>query len=248
MWIIPLPLYVHVTKKKKYYLNLNIYRNSHFHVLNKAKVLFQEEVSPLLKDIPKLEHCYLEYTYFPGSGKARDISNILSIVDKFFSDVLVANSIIDDDNYNIISGVHYLFGKVDKDNPRVEVRISPHPFEQRDMKITTKSTTVVQLSNQDLESALRAYLAQFVTVEKDAAVTVSQTKDGYEVRIEQDSEAAPEPKKASKKLEPAEAMAALKEAEKTSEEPKQEEKKEPGEEEAPKPTKSLFAGLKRPQN
>lgn len=123
MWTITLPLRVPISKKSDFILNLNEYRNSHFLVLNKAKVTFGEMVRPLLKDLPTMEQCSLEYTLFPATRRKCDVSNICSIVDKFFSDTLVDAGKITDDNYEIVLGAQYLFGCVDKGNPRVDVTI-----------------------------------------------------------------------------------------------------------------------------
>lgn len=123
MWTISLPLRVPISKKSDFILNLNDYRNAHFLVLNKAKVTFGERVRPLLKDLPAMDQCSLEYTLYPATRRKCDVSNICSIVDKFFSDTLVDAGKLIDDNYEVVLGVQYLFGSVDKSNPRVDVTI-----------------------------------------------------------------------------------------------------------------------------
>lgn len=125
MWTISLPLKIVVSKSTTFYLNLNEYRNANFHILNKAKVNFGGLIRPLLKDLPAMEACSLGYTLFPATKRKCDVSNICSIVDKFFSDTLVDAGKIPDDNYEIVLGVQYLFGAVDPKDPRVEVTIRP---------------------------------------------------------------------------------------------------------------------------
>lgn len=125
MWTIALPLSVPQSKTKVFQLNLNIYRNAHYQTLNKVKVNFQEQVAPLLKQLPALKQISLSYELYPESNRLCDVANICSVVDKFFSDSLVNLGYITDDNYKHVLGVQYLFGAVDKKNPRVEVTINP---------------------------------------------------------------------------------------------------------------------------
>jgi len=125
MWVIPLPLSVRQSKTKNFHLNLNVYRNTHYQTLNKVKVTFQNQVAPLLVQLPKLNQISLSYELYPPSKRLCDVANICSIVDKFFSDTLVNLEYIPDDNYEHVLGVQYLFGSVDVANPRVEVTINP---------------------------------------------------------------------------------------------------------------------------
>lgn len=123
--VINLPLKVQITKKKIRYfrINLNEYRNTHFQSLNKAKEVFLEVVRPQVEKLPLLGKIAITFTLFPGSKIECDTSNICSIADKFFCDALVECGKIEDDNYKFILGVQYLFGEIDKANPRVEARI-----------------------------------------------------------------------------------------------------------------------------
>jgi Holliday junction resolvase RusA-like endonuclease len=115
------------TKKSKYILNLNNFRNAHFRKNASAKIVYKEEVEKILPLLPKTivdSPLKFEYTLFPKTRRRTDISNPLSIIDKFTCDALVELGIIPDDNYNIIREVVYKFGEVDKDNPRAELNIS----------------------------------------------------------------------------------------------------------------------------
>lgn len=125
MWVLSLPLSVQQSKTKVFQLNLNIYRNAHYQTLNKVKTSFQEQVAPLLKNLPPLQQVSLSYELYPQSHRLCDVANICSVVDKFFSDALVNLGYIADDNYQHVLGVQYLFGSVDSKNPRVEVTINP---------------------------------------------------------------------------------------------------------------------------
>lgn len=149
---ISLPLRVALDSRNRshFTLNLNYYRNTHYFQLNKAKVLFKEQIANQIKNIPFIDECSIEYILFPGSKRECDISNILSIVDKFFCDAMTELGIWKDDNYHIVKQVTYSFGAVDKDNPRAEVIIRPF-FKDTNMKIS--------LVQDEIQTAIEQYLA-----------------------------------------------------------------------------------------
>lgn len=166
MWVIELPASIRVTKDKPFYLNLNVYRNAHYHTLNKAKTMFEQQVTPLLKILPKLINVELTYTLFTKTKQLSDVSNVCSIVDKFFCDSLVNLGYLPDDNYNHLSKVVYCFGGVDKDNPRVEVSINPiEIFKEDDMQIT--------LVEAEIKQAIKDYIHSQINI-----------KDGMEIIID----------------------------------------------------------------
>jgi Holliday junction resolvase RusA-like endonuclease len=136
-----LPLCVHFPrardKDKPFYLNLNIYRNAHFRVLNNAKILYKEQVygavleSGLRPNTFKLTPpLRMVYTLFAATKRDVDVANVLSVVDKFTSDALVELGFIEDDNYRIIREVVYRFGMIDRDRPRVELEIDEYQGEK----------------------------------------------------------------------------------------------------------------------
>jgi len=126
--LIKLPLFVPINKSgKKYYLNLNKYRNTHYQTLNKAKVVFKEIVQNDINKLPSLDVIEINYLLFTGTKRLCDISNICSIVDKFFSDALVECGKLEDDNYLFLPKVSFEFGSIDKDDPRVEAHIRIRP-------------------------------------------------------------------------------------------------------------------------
>jgi hypothetical protein len=113
---------------KKYYLNLNTYRNAHFMVLASMKREFRDMVSsmlvplmPELADIVAAGRLRLIYTIYPFQKS--DIANVASIVDKFFCDVLQEMNVIYNDDHHTIGEIIYRFGSVDRTNPRCEVKI-----------------------------------------------------------------------------------------------------------------------------
>jgi hypothetical protein len=225
MWTISLPLFVQVSRNKRFHLNLNPYRNAHHFILDKAKKEFYHLVKNKLQGIPRLDKCTLEYTLFPPTAQLCDTNNICCIVDKFFSDTLVTRGVIEDDNYNFVIDTRFKFGHIDRVNPRVDVVISspdhiplvpPEPLENKPMKIQTK--TVVLLSFLDVVEAFKAYLETKISLAPDANFTIGEEPDGgFRIEIEQassdPSEAKPKSRRKVDRMEPKEAMQALKDKE-----------------------------------
>lgn len=101
---------------KKIKLNLNVYRNLHYQVNNKAKIIFKNQ---LLVDYPELFHIKANrvnviYKIIRNNDHRFDVMNIISIVDKFFLDALVEIGCIPDDNYT-----HVFYDSI---------FVSPEPF------------------------------------------------------------------------------------------------------------------------
>jgi hypothetical protein len=134
--ILKLPLHIVLPRKKQariFVLNLNVYRNTHYIVLNQAKALYKEQVEQAYREWESQgENHYLFpdepyrfiYTVYPANNRAFDISNVCSIVDKFTCDALQELGVIKNDNHKYIPEVSYKIGKVDKNNPRMELEIT----------------------------------------------------------------------------------------------------------------------------
>ena len=110
------PIYVTIKSNKRFSLNLNVYRNAHHYILNDAKVEYARIMKSLLEGIPSCQKISIEYVLFLNTKRKTDTNNILSIVDKFFSDCLVSNNIIEDDNYEKIISTTFIFGGIDKNS------------------------------------------------------------------------------------------------------------------------------------
>jgi hypothetical protein len=129
--IIKLPLSVTLPRKTKadkvLYLNLNVYRNTHPHVLSDAKIAYAEIVAKAVPADFQVAQGPLSfhYTVFPGDGRAFDLSNVCSIIDKFVCDPLQDLGVILNDNYKTIRRVTYEFGAIDRADPRCELEIRP---------------------------------------------------------------------------------------------------------------------------
>jgi len=117
------PLSVPTSKSKKFILNLNQYRNTHFIVLNKAKHEYKEEIASQLEGLSFKPPIIVTYTLYPKTKRRTDLGNVLSIHQKFFEDALVESGCITDDDYHTIVQTLFKFGSVDPSNPRVEIKI-----------------------------------------------------------------------------------------------------------------------------
>lgn len=124
---ITLPLSVTLPRKTKadkvWILNINNYRNTHYLVLNAAKIAWKGVVNVTPGVHIGNPPYRFTYTVFPETNRKFDLANVLSIVQKFTDDCLIELKVIQDDNYKVIPVVVYLFGHVDKENPRVELEI-----------------------------------------------------------------------------------------------------------------------------
>jgi hypothetical protein len=127
-----LPLSVVLPRKTKadkvFTLNLNIYRNTHHHTLNQAKVEWKGVVFAAVSCTPLPSPPYqFNYTVYPANNRAFDLGNVLPIVQKFTDDALIELGVIPDDSYKVIKSINYRIGEVDKTNPRVELTIEAMP-------------------------------------------------------------------------------------------------------------------------
>lgn len=175
MWVISLPLSVRVSGKKTFTLNLNQYRNTHFRTLNTAKVNYEGLVRRLIrkKGLPKMSRVELEYTVYPGSHVQLDVSNVCSIVEKFFCDSLVSSKILPDDNYKHVLKSTYMYGHVDIKNPRVDVLI-------RSLDKVNKgiNTMKIILTNEEVLSALQEHIGNLVQISEDTDMSLELLEDG----------------------------------------------------------------------
>lgn len=117
----PLQIFV---GKRKFILNLNNYRNTHYRVLNNAKVTYKMYMKKQIEKLPKLQPpIQITYTVFKGDKRNCDIGNICSVHQKFFEDALVELGKLPDDNHNMIKRSIFEWGGIDKLNPAVMIMI-----------------------------------------------------------------------------------------------------------------------------
>lgn len=155
-------------------LNLNVFRNLHFYKLNYQKKAFQAYVKPLLSGLPSMEAVTLHYEVNPKGGSRLDTMNVGSIVDKFFSDALVENGIIPDDDYKHVVGNSFSFGSLHPLDPHVLVTIT----ETNRRKETPMR---ILLDQDEIQAALEAYVQ---TMGLQGASGVELTVNGDEVQAE----------------------------------------------------------------
>jgi hypothetical protein len=118
---IELPLYVQIGgKDKNWHLNLNVYRNSFYHQLSKAKLEYAKLISPtcttaILPVIPEGHHIAkmsVDYVIYPSTKRKFDLGNVASIVEKFFLDTLQKLELLKNDDYECVFRSTYNIGSV----------------------------------------------------------------------------------------------------------------------------------------
>ena len=114
-----------VVGKKKYNLNLNTYRNIHYRVNNFCKIAYKKIMREQLVKVKRKPTPPVKITYmlFTGSSRLCDLGNVCCVVEKYFEDAATEYGILEDDNYKYIDNVQYIFGGIDKENPRCIIEI-----------------------------------------------------------------------------------------------------------------------------
>lgn len=180
--LLSLPITVDLSEEKTLSLNLNTYRNTHHFQLNQAKVIFGDEVAEKVKALPAYERVALTYILYPRTKRRSDVANVCSIVDKFFSDVLVAWGKLPDDDYEHLPEVVYRFGAVDKENPRVDVLIEdlndPDRFSILTPEKETQEMLQFNLPPSAVQEALTAYVEQLDVLKPGNTYGVAIQPDG----------------------------------------------------------------------
>lgn len=118
------PLFVFRDPKKKWYLNLNNYRNTHYQALNVCKRKFKEVMKSQIELMEEFKGAVeITYIIYPDTRRKFDIANPCAVIDKFLCDAITEFGKWQDDNYHIVRRVTYQMGTVDKQNPRCEIII-----------------------------------------------------------------------------------------------------------------------------
>lgn len=113
-------------KDKKVILNLNNYRNWQHFMSNQVKKAYSEAIDPSIRALKLKPMVRVEFTYWKPTARRSDRSNVLCIHEKFFLDALVNAGCIEDDNDDFIHSTEYKGGEIDRDNPRVDIKIIQH--------------------------------------------------------------------------------------------------------------------------
>lgn len=176
---ITLPWRIPYGKKKVqyFYVNLNQYRNTHFHILNSVKRTFEDMVSKSVLALPAIEQAELIYLIYPHQNKKLDVSNVCSIADKFFSDLLTLHNKIPDDNFGHIQKVTYAYGgKSDRGYSYIEVIIDI-------IKLQEEDTVRMLFTKTDVLSVLAAHVAGIVREGTEFELEIKGTGDEMEVHV-----------------------------------------------------------------
>lgn len=145
------PTYVNVSKKLTKALNLNEYRNMHYHHLNEQKKNFHSEVKSQLEALPRMDKIAVHYEIFAPRNNRLDTMNVGSVTDKYFSDSMVEAERILDDNYHHIVASSFSFGGVDKMNGHAKITI---------FELEEETPMRVLLDDNDFQTALENYVEQ----------------------------------------------------------------------------------------
>ncbi len=110
-------------KDKSFILNLNVYANTNYMILNEAKKKYKEVMKSKILALPFFETVEAVFVLYPKTKHLCDLSNVCSIQEKFFADALVELGRLEEDNYLFWKSSRYLFGSIDKNNPRVAIAL-----------------------------------------------------------------------------------------------------------------------------
>jgi hypothetical protein len=126
--VIKSPLQVQIAKTsmakiQKFRLNWNFYRAAHVATINRGKECYRQEMDKSISGLPVMEKVFCVYTVFPKTLRKYDIHNVCAVHEKFFMDALVHGGKLPDDNLDYCIGSMYLHGALDRDNPRVDIKI-----------------------------------------------------------------------------------------------------------------------------
>jgi Holliday junction resolvase RusA-like endonuclease len=119
-----MPLYIELNGKKRH-INLNNYRNWHRFLSNNIKQNYSDLACAKLRlhKNKQYQKIKLEFTYYKPTKAKRDRANILCVTEKFFCDAMTKVGMIPDDNDDHIKSSFYKSGGLDRENPRVEIKI-----------------------------------------------------------------------------------------------------------------------------
>lgn len=123
--ILESPLFIQLSKNRKFILNLNNYRNMYFRTLNTSKIAYKETMKEqILDQIPiPLDKIAIQYKVFKGDRRRFDIGNVASVHQKYFEDAIVELGKLPDDRHENLPLTFFSFGGVSTDRPRVEITI-----------------------------------------------------------------------------------------------------------------------------
>ena len=124
--VVECPFAIHIPRKtkadKRYPLNMNHYRNAHFHENASAKKIFTGMVAEQLKGKVLQVPVDVTYKVYKPTARRLDKMNVASITSKFLLDAMSEFGVIPDDNDDFVKDELIRDSVKDKDHPRVMVK------------------------------------------------------------------------------------------------------------------------------
>lgn len=125
--LITAPLYIDVERKtmkdKRYYINMNTYKNLHHRVSGMLKKMYLEAVREQLEGVVIETPVEVTYKVFKSSQRKLDKMNVVSVTSKFLLDAVTNLGCWEDDNDDFVKTETILPTEYDKNNGRVEILI-----------------------------------------------------------------------------------------------------------------------------
>lgn len=122
------PLFIMLPRKtmpdKKYIINLNNTKSRQYIVLNQIKAAYKEAIRSQLEGVKLKPRVRVDLTYWKPTNRRSDRSNVLCVHEKFALDAVVELGCLEDDSDEFIAHTHYYGGELDRENPRVEIKIT----------------------------------------------------------------------------------------------------------------------------
>ena len=122
------PLYIDIERKtmknKRYYINMNTYRNLHHRVNGMLKKKYLEAVREQLEGVKIETPCEIIYRVIKPSKRRLDKMNVVSVTSKFLLDAITELGCWEDDSDDFVKKETILPTEYEKDNGRVEILIN----------------------------------------------------------------------------------------------------------------------------
>ena len=122
------PLYIDIERKtmkdKRYYINMNTYRNLHHRVNGMLKKKYLEAVREQLEGVKIETPCEIVYRVIKPSKRRLDKMNVVSVTSKYLLDAITELGCWEDDNDDFVKTETILPTEYEKDNGRVEILIN----------------------------------------------------------------------------------------------------------------------------
>jgi len=114
------PIFIDMPRKtikdKRRYLNFNNSRGWKGIVYNNIKQEYTRIMQKLYsaKKFKQLKRVKISYFFYKRSNRHIDLTNVTSVVDKFFQDFLVKQGVIEDDTTEFVTETHNYYIGLDK--------------------------------------------------------------------------------------------------------------------------------------